>query len=71
MNLSHNQIESLEDDTFIKNLELKTLDISYNLLEELGDDTLDGLEVLEVRFSMQEIYKFIFLLSTQFCFNNI
>lgn len=49
LNLSHNFLESFNDDTFTKNEELLSLDLSYNKFVEFNELTFKGLEVLEVR----------------------
>jgi Leucine-rich repeat (LRR) protein len=48
LNLSHNHLEELSDETFAKNEELTLLDISYNKFAEFSEYTFKGLEVLEV-----------------------
>lgn len=49
LNLSHNFLEEFDDDTFSKNEELVSLDISFNKFEEFSELTFKGLGVLEVR----------------------
>lgn len=48
LNVSHNLLTELLDETFSKSEELISLDISYNRLESFNEFTFRGLEVLEV-----------------------
>lgn len=48
LNLSHNFLYDLKDETFEKNEELISLDISYNKFEYFSNLSFKGLEVLEV-----------------------
>jgi hypothetical protein len=48
LNLSHNLLYELRDETFEKNEEMISLDISYNKFEYFNNLTFKGLEVLEV-----------------------
>lgn len=48
LNLSHNLLYDLKDETFEKNEELISLDISYNNFEYFSNLSFKGLEVLEV-----------------------
>ena len=51
LNLSHNLLYELKDETFEKNEELISLDISYNKFEYFSNLSFKGLEVLEVLVS--------------------
>lgn len=48
LNVSHNSLSELLDETFVHNEELMTLDISYNHFEGFNEFSFRGLEVLEV-----------------------
>lgn len=48
LNLSHNLLHELNDETFEKNEELISLDISFNEFEYFSNLSFKGLEVLEV-----------------------
>lgn len=52
INLSYNLIEEISDLTFKKNIELKVLDLSHNAIRWLNENTLIGLEALEVTISV-------------------
>lgn len=52
INLSYNLIEEISDLTFNKNMELKVLDLSHNVIRWLNEYTLIGLEALEVTISV-------------------
>lgn len=49
LNLSHNFLDGFINETFVKNEELVSLDISYNRFANFTEYTFKGLEVLEVR----------------------
>lgn len=48
LNLSYNLLNEIKDETFEKNEELISLDLSYNKFEAFSTLSFKGLEVLEV-----------------------
>lgn len=62
LNVSHNLLHELKDETFEKNEELISLDISYNKFEYFSNLSFKGLEVLEVKF---DIYCSTFIIDTR------
>lgn len=59
LNVSHNLLHELKDETFEKNEELISLDISYNKFEYFSNLSFKGLEVLEVKLTFIAVIAFI------------